>query len=72
MKLLIYSIGEYNLNFLNNWLNYCLNRDKSGTVSIKEIKHAFLALNLEASDKQIKVFLDEMDTDSISFRQISN
>ena len=38
-------------------------RDKSGTISASELKSVFKALDIKATDQEIKLVLKQMDTD---------
>ena len=41
-------------------------RDRSGSISVKEMKSVFLALGVVATDQEIKSVVKEMDDDSNS------
>ena len=40
-------------------------KDNSGTISFNEIKNVFNALDIKCTDKDIQIFMKEMDSDGL-------
>ena len=61
-------IGKFEieiLNLKNQNKTYRLKRDNSGTISVKEIRSVFSALNINFNEQQTSAFVKEIDINSI-------